>query len=126
VDETKHHGAAFAPIGCHLVAKEDPSVFATPMFCADDNKDINESPTIGGGQGLLDTDYAGFSFATLNLMIPYKTDRGNVKLSLKLFCHMTNFVTRDHGYHLGEDLMPSPYFDLEVSSDQADLLNPTA
>ena len=78
--------------GCHLVAKEDPLVFVTPMFCADDGEDINESPTVGGRQGLLDTAYAGFSFAPLNLMTPYKADQGNVKLSSKLFCHMTNFV----------------------------------
>ena len=78
--------------GCHLVTKEDPSLFVTPMFCADDDADINESPTAGGRQWLLDTDYTGFSFAPLNLMTPYKATRGNVKLSSKLFCHLTNFV----------------------------------
>ena len=85
--------------GCHLVAKEDPSVFVTPMFCADDDEDINESPTVGGQQGLLDTDYAGFSFAPLNLMTPIQSRPRKceaffeVVLPYNQFCGLKSWVS---------------------------------
>ena len=38
---------------------------------------------------------------------------------------MTNFVAMHHGWHIVGDLVPSSLLDLEISSDQVGLLNPT-
>ena len=43
----------------------------------------------------------------------------------ELFCHMTNFVASNFGWHKGGDLLPSPYLCIEHTKDQVDLLNPT-
>ena len=112
--------------GCYLLSKEDPSVFVTPFFCADDEDNAAESTNACGRWGRIDTDYAGFCFAPKALMDPYKEDRSNTKLSGELFCHMANYVARNHGHETEEDLVPSSYLDLEVTSDQVKLLNPTA
>ena len=109
--------------GCYLISREDPSIFVTPIFCADDDDDAAESQR--DGQRLLDMDYAGFAFAPSKLMTPYRANRSDVDASSKLFRHMTNFVARNHGYHSGAPLLPSPHLDIEVSSDQVNLLNPT-
>ncbi|KAL9190571.1 hypothetical protein ACHAXT_000277 [Thalassiosira profunda] len=47
------------------------------------------------------------------------------KSAAALFCHMTNFVASNHGWHKGGSLTPSPYLHLEISEEQVDLLNPT-
>jgi hypothetical protein len=107
--------------GCHLIAREDPSVFITPLFCADDDED--ESPS--NGQLFLDKDYAGFAFAPAHLLEPYKQNKNDIKKSGELFCHMTTFLARNHGFSSGTPLAPSDYLDIAISSDQLSLLNPT-
>ncbi|KAL9182733.1 hypothetical protein ACHAXT_004012 [Thalassiosira profunda] len=47
------------------------------------------------------------------------------KSAAALFCHMTNFVASNHGWHKGGSLTPSSYLHLEISEEQVDLLNPT-
>jgi hypothetical protein len=59
-------------------------------------------------------------------MDPYNEDRSNTKLSGELFCHVANYVAHNHSHETDEDLVPSSYLDLEVTSDQVMLLNPTA
>jgi hypothetical protein len=39
---------------------------------------------------------------------------------------MTNFVAALHGWHSGAALEPLPHLQFEMSSDQFELLNPTA
>jgi hypothetical protein len=113
--------------GCSILAKEDPSVFVTPIFCADDgDDDVDGNELINEGQRLLDRDYSGFAFAPSDLMQQYKSDKSNVTAAGKLFCHMTNFVARNHGWNVGSSLKPSDYLQCEISSDQFDLLNPNA
>ena len=89
--------------GCYLISKEDHSVFVTPMFCADDE----DAELPGCRQRFLDNDYAGFAFAPMDLMMPYKLDREDVNLSGKLFCHMTNVLAHNHGFHSGIPLVSS-------------------
>jgi hypothetical protein len=115
--------------GCSILAKEDPSsVFVTPIFCADDDDDddVDGNELINDGQRLLDRDYSGFAFAPADLIQQYKSDKSNVTVAGKLFCHMTNFVARNHGWNAGSSLKPSDYLQCEISSDQFDLLNPNA
>ena len=103
--------------GCYLLSKEDPSMFVTPIFCADDEDSDNETTNAGGRWGRIDTDYAGFCFAPNALMNPYHQGRANTKLSGELFCHMANFVAHNHGHQTDADLVPSSYQDLEITSD---------
>ena len=42
-----------------------------------------------------------------------------------LFCAMTNFVSCNHGWLKGGDLLPSSYLDIKITNDQAILLSPT-
>jgi hypothetical protein len=107
---------------CFFISQEDPSVFVTPLFCADDDDDA-DSPD--NNQRSIAIDYAGFAFAPSELMSPYKADRKDANAAGKLFCHMTNFVARNHGYHSEASLVPSDYLDIAISSDQVRLLNPT-
>ncbi len=43
-----------------------------------------------------------------------------------LFLHMTNFVAPHHGWHIGGDMVPSTFLQVEFTEDQSKLLNPTA
>ena len=43
-----------------------------------------------------------------------------------LFCHMTNFVATHHGWHIDRNLVPSPFFQLELTTNQIKFLNPDA
>ena len=108
--------------GCIIIANEDPTVFVTPVYCAEDEE--NDELT-DKGQRLLDCDYAGFAFAPKDLMAKYKKNRGDRDVAKTLFCHMTNFVARNHGYHSRQDLVPSPYLDIEMPATQIELFNPT-
>lgn len=110
--------------GCYLLSKEDPSVFVTPIFCADDEDD-DEAVDGGGRWGRLDTDYAGFCFAPKALIDPYKEDRSNPKLAGELSRHMTNHVARNHGHETDEDLVPSS-FRGNVRSSEASESNGTS
>ena len=47
------------------------------------------------------------------------------KISAQLFCAMTNFVSCNHGWLRGRDLLPYSYLDIEITNDQASLLSPT-
>ncbi len=38
---------------------------------------------------------------------------------------MMKLVACNHGFHSGTPLVPSPYLDVAISSDQMELLNPT-
>lgn len=127
--------------GCWLVTKEDPSVFVTPVPKGDEN---GNQPT--KKQGLLDSDFSGFSFAPKHLLDPYVKDKepygphfvgplphgieryprqNSRQLAADLFNNMTNFVASTHGWHTGTDLVPSPYLQVRITDDQVDLLNPT-
>ena len=53
---------------------------------------------------------------------PKQRDR---RIAGKLFCHMTNFVAAQYGWHTGGNLMSSEYLCVEQTQDQIDLLNPT-
>ena len=43
----------------------------------------------------------------------------------QLFCAMTNFVSCNHGWLKGGDLLSSSYLDIKITNDQASLLSPT-
>ncbi len=124
--------------GCRIVAKEDPSVFSDPIVSAPPPPDRERAA------GTLDR-YYGYSFVSKELMEKYmeeKIGRGHVPRghegpkpdpavwdrvpASNLFCHMTNYVARLHGWHTGGDLVPSPYLQVEIKADQIDLLNPTS
>jgi hypothetical protein len=91
--------------GCYLLSKEDPSVFVTTFFCADDEDNADESTNASGRLGRIDTDYDGFCFAPKALMDPYKEDRSNTKLAGELFCHMANYVACNRGHETDKDLV---------------------
>ncbi len=42
-----------------------------------------------------------------------------------LYLHITNFVVRHHGWHIGGDLVPSTKLQVDFTEDQRKLLNPT-
>jgi hypothetical protein len=42
-----------------------------------------------------------------------------------LYLHITNFVARHHGWHIGGDLVPSTKLQVDFTKDQRKLLNPT-
>lgn len=110
--------------GCYLMTKEDDSVFVTPNIDVSDDDDSDQAPS--KRQWMLDQDYAGFAFAPSAVMQQYvqnKKDRDVATTTL--FCHMTNFVAANHGWHHGCDLVPSNYLDIAISPDQVNLLNPT-
>jgi hypothetical protein len=126
--------------GCHIVAKEDLSVFVDPVVSAPHPPDQNRNAHVG----TLDR-YCGYSFVSKDLMEKYmeeKIGRSHVPHghegpkpdpavldrvpASNLFCHMTNYVARLHGWHTGGDLVPSPYLQVEIKAEQIDLLNPTS
>ena len=49
----------------------------------------------------------------------------DITLAADLFRHMTNFVAAHHGWRTGGNLIPSTYLQLEVSTDQVELINPS-
>ena len=99
-------------VGGYLISKEDHFVFVTPVFCTNDE----DAELPGGRQRFLDNDYAGFAFAPTDVMMPYKSNREDVNLSGKLFCHMTNLLAQNHSFHSGIPLVPSSYLDVAISS----------
>ena len=121
--------------GCHFLSKEDPTIFVDP---AADERSNSEKR-----QWMIDRDFDGFSLAPKKLMDQYVKDRerdsklndderqkkwpmgSSRELAASLFNHMTNCIAARHGWHTGGYLIPSPYLNCEVSSDQRDLLNPT-
>ena len=115
--------------GCYLTSKEDSSVFVDPAPFVPEPKKKKKSR-----QWMLDMDYTGFSFAPKDLLEAFLEDRlvhpdkGDRSRAIqgRLFCHMSNFVASNHGWHKGGSLIPSPYLHCEMSNDQIDLLNPTA
>ena len=126
---------------CYLASKEDPSVFVDPAESSPCNgtgqqEDTEEHDTVQEGekhQLKLDCDFVGFSFAQKELLDDYistKREHGSSagktkEVAGKLFCHMTNFVAMNHGWHKGGNMVPSAYLDASITNDQVDLLNPT-
>ena len=98
-----------------------------------------ESRDISKRQWMLDEDYQGFSLAPKHLLEPYKADkaehskqygifeRGNTSMgwpegrnstiSEQLLCAMTKFVSCNHGWLKGGDIIPSYYLDIEITND---------
>ncbi len=89
--------------------------------------------------------YIGYSFVSEDLMGKYmeeKIGRGHIPHghegpkpdpgvwdkvpASNLFCHMTNYVARLHGWHTGGNLVPSLHLQVDIKANQIDLLNPTS
>jgi hypothetical protein len=132
---------------CLVVAKEDPSVFFDPVAPLVDNLLV---------QTLLNDHSFKFEHTKLmELYMKEKTDCGWINCGYRgdlvvqhgykgpqlngtflgcvgrvaasnLFLHMTNFVARHHGWHIGGGMVPSTFLQVEFTEDQSKLLNPTA
>jgi len=130
--------------GCHLTAKDDPSVFVNPVPLSEE--DVQKKEVKRMRQLALDVDYSCFTFAPSHLMEPYVSDKKkhppivgplpkgvsrlwnkkrSVDIAAVVFRHMTNFVAMHHGWHTGSDLVPSAHLQVEVTKEQVDMLNPT-
>lgn len=104
---------------CYLAAKRDPSVFVEDDRAAH----VNPPATILNQN-------AGMAWATWRpeaLMASYKENRSDTNLQTSTLHHITNFVARNHWNWKGNnnDNVPSSYLNVEVSSIQAKLFNPT-
>ena len=69
--------------------------------------------------------YDGFALKPKKLLNAYKKNPDNLMAQSKFFLRMTNFVTFNHGWKDLSPLQPSSHLDIEMSSDQHALLNPT-
>jgi hypothetical protein len=106
--------------GCHIVAKEDLSVFVDPVVSAPPPPDQNRN----AHASTLDR-YGGYFFVSKDLMEKYTVEKigcsqvphghegpkpdpavwDKVPTS-NLFCHLTNYVARLHGWYTGGNLVP--------------------
>ena len=59
-----------------------------------------------------------------NTSMGWPEGRDRTRLA-QLFCAMTNFVSCNHGWLQGRDLLPSSYLDIEITNNQAILISPT-
>jgi hypothetical protein len=101
--------------GCHIVVKEDLSAFVDPVISAPPPPDQNRN----AHAGTFDR-YIGYSFMSKDLMEKYmeeKIGHGHIQHghegpkpdpavwdkvpASNLFCHMTTYVARLHGWHTG-------------------------
>ena len=103
----------------YLAATRDPSVFVED----DRSAHVNPPATILKQN-------AGMEWATWRpgaLMASYKENRSDTNLQTSTLHHITNFVARNHWNWKGNnnDNVPSSYLNVEVSSIQAKLFNPT-
>ncbi len=124
--------------GCHIVAKEDSSVFVDPVMFASPPPDQNRN----AHTGTIDH-YIGSSFMSKVLMEKYmeeKIGHGHVPHghegakpdpavwdkvpTSNPFCHVTNYVARLHGWHTGGNLVPSPHLQVDIKANQIELLHP--
>lgn len=108
---------------CYFAAKNDPSVFTTPLTTVASSTKPN-LPLLG--------DDSRFSWKPKSILERYKKDRKNKSLQKEFFDHICNTVARQHAgkkkmmeYKESSCLLPSSYTLAEVRVEQHDLLNPT-
>ena len=133
---------------CLVVAKEDPTVFFDPVAPLVDVSLVHQT-------SLDDHSFKLEHTKLMELYMKEKTDCGWIEHGYQgdlavqhgcegpqpngtflgcigrvagsnLFIHMTNYVTRHHGWHIGGDLAPSTFLQVDFTEDQSKLLNPTA
>ena len=132
---------------CLVVAKEDPTVFLNPVasvvaasslvqtslddhsFKRDHTKLKEVYMKEKADCGWIEHGYQGNFVAQHGHEGPqpngtFLSPAGRDAAS-SLYLHITNFVARHHGWHIGGDLVPSTKLQVDFTKDQRKLLNPT-
>ena len=100
---------------CYFTAMKDPSVIVRTEEEVTHIVEPNVTSRID----------VSCSWKPKDLMNKYMTNRENPEEQKSLFAHITNYIARSNWSIGSKPVQPSPYLDVEMSTTQRNILNPT-